>query len=171
MTTAMVLVGAALTAASGCVTVSGEPGASHGASPSTPSPASGPPPKAGTDSERAEKQVVRSPAQEALSGLPEKKPGSGRASSSGGGGQERVTGTEARPAPRPRKPARQEAPRPRERTPVPEPPRIDLPGASLPDHGRPGRPPSRAELCRLGERLGHWETGGRPRVCREPYGD
>ncbi|MFF1509755.1 hypothetical protein [Streptomyces sp. NPDC058326] len=155
-TTAKILVGAAVAALAGCVSVDAAP-------PRTPAPA----PAAETvrPAQEVAPQIVEGPAREALeAALPAPPPTA----------SPRVTPTSdvrrqavAPPRPEARRP--QSVPRQRERPrPAPRPAPPELPELT----GLPKKAPvSRAEVCELGERYGGWAPGSDPsRICHVTYG-
>ncbi|MFF3751995.1 hypothetical protein ACFYYH_16300 [Streptomyces sp. NPDC002018] len=150
----MVLLGVAVTAVSGCVTVEARP---VPLSVPRPGPSSGAPGAGG-----AEPQIVQAPAREALEAIiptrspepaPRTSPEPHRAAPERAAGPERPG---SRPVPAP---ARKERPRaPHER---PEPRR-----APAPDRA----PPTVADLCDLGETYGRWPTDSpQARICAQTY--
>ncbi|MFI1226369.1 MULTISPECIES: hypothetical protein [unclassified Streptomyces] len=149
---AKLLVGVAVTAVSGCVSV--EPGA-------PPSPRPG---VAGPVQDVAP-QIVQPPAREALEVVPEPSPSAARPSSpappaAGSPADGRRTGPGG--AARPREPV---DPRQR-RTPhrVPDVPSVTVPAV-------PRSPGGGADVCALGRGYGGWPAGSpQARICSETYG-
>jgi hypothetical protein len=193
MTKAMAVAGVALSAATGCITVSGNPAGPGAGSPSHHSPSTGrgagPP------------QLVRPTDKEALSKLPHQGGASGR--KSGGGPQKGRDSSgdplESRTVPGPAaRPGQQPAPGSAS---LPRPPRGQAPaaggseghghrrqgaerrgGAGVREHHFPGRRhqgPARPGtgsgggpgVCELGEAYGRWEADSpQARICRHAYG-
>ncbi|MER5203243.1 hypothetical protein [Streptomyces sp. NPDC002825] len=155
-TTVKILVGAAVAALAGCVSVD--------ATPTAPTPAPAPAADTATAQDVAP-QIVEGPALEALEAALPAPPPSAAPRATPPAGQHRRTVT----------PPRQEAPHPesvpkRQGRPHPS-ARPDLP--ELPDlRGLPKDPPvSRDEVCDLGERYGGWDHGSdQARICHGTYG-
>ncbi|MFJ5096697.1 hypothetical protein [Streptomyces sp. NPDC088557] len=153
-TTAKILVGAAVAALAGCVSVD--------------APSAPPSPAPATDSPRPAQavapQIVEGPAREALeAALPPPPPSTAPRSAPPAEPHRRVLPPRpeaARPA---AVPPRRERPRPAARPTLPEPPVLT---------GLPRTPPvSRADVCALGERYGGWRPGSdQSRICRGVYG-
>ncbi|MFD9245023.1 hypothetical protein ACFV0D_24415 [Streptomyces sp. NPDC059556] len=155
-TTAKILVGAAVAALAGCVSVDTPPTA--------PAPASAA--ETVRPGQDVAPQIVEGPALEALeAALPAPPPSAvprATASAETPGREAAAPRPEAaRPQPLPRQPER---PRPETRPPLPEPP------GELAEP--PKAPPlSRADVCDLGERYGGWAPGSDPsRICHGTYG-
>lgn len=150
--TAKLLVGLAVTAVSGCVSV--EPGA-------VPSPRPG----ATGPGQDVAPQIVQPPAREALEVVPDPSPPAARPSSSappaaGSPAEARRTGPAG--AARPRE--RADPPRPRTPRRVP-----DVPSATVP--AVPRVPGGGADVCALGRGYGGWPAGSpEARICEEAYG-
>ncbi|MFE5943011.1 hypothetical protein [Streptomyces sp. NPDC056480] len=156
-TTAKILVGAAVAALAGCVSVDTPPTA--------PAPASAA--ETVRPGQDVAPQIVEGPALEALeAALPAAPPPSAtpRATPS-----PEARRREAAP-PRPEASRPESVPRQRER-PRPE-TRPPLPGLPAEPAGLPKIPPvSRADVCDLGERYGGWAPGSDPsRICHGTYG-
>ncbi|MGW8761420.1 hypothetical protein ACWGN5_02840 [Streptomyces sp. NPDC055815] len=156
-TTAKILVGAAVAALAGCVSVDAPPTA----------PAHAPAPAADTarPAQDVAPQIVEGPAREALEAALPAPPPSTAPRATPPAGQHRRTATPPGPeAPHPGSvPQRQERPRPSARPDLPE----------LPDLGRlpKGPPVSRDEVCDLGRRYGGWTPGSdQARICHGTYG-
>ncbi|MFC8277559.1 hypothetical protein ACFUJR_34510 [Streptomyces sp. NPDC057271] len=146
-TTARFLVGAAIAALSGCVSVAPPP-----ASPPPPPESGSPAPHVGVAP-----QIVEGPAREALEAAlpapppsPRATPGNPRESGEQNGTRVRKgTGTSQRQPSAPREQRRAKPPRPPE---VPEPPR------------------SRADVCRLGAQYGGWHPESvQSKICKDVY--
>ncbi|MEV6247466.1 hypothetical protein AB0M38_14855 [Streptomyces sp. NPDC051742] len=162
-TTAKILVGAAVAALAGCVSVDTPPTA--------PAPASAPAPAPVAETVRPGQgvapQIVEGPAREALeAALPAPPPTAApRATPSSEVRRGAVAPrTETR---RPEAvPQQRERPRPAPRREFPEMPELPKPT------GVPMRAPvSRADVCELGERYGGWAPGSDPsRICRGASG-
>ncbi|MER5310600.1 hypothetical protein ABT034_22745 [Streptomyces sp. NPDC002773] len=163
-TTAKILVGAAVAALAGCVSVDAPPTAP------APAPAAAETVRSGQD---VAPQMIEGPAREALeAALPAPPPPAAPRTAPTSDVHER-----AAPAPRaeaqppeavPRQRER-EHPRPTARPTLPELP--EVPG--VPDlTGLPReRPASRADVCELGERYGGWAPGSdQSRICHGTYG-
>ncbi|MER6090927.1 hypothetical protein [Streptomyces bluensis] len=149
-TTATLLVTAAVSALSGCVTIQ------HPASPEV-TPArtrpSAPPPDGHT-----EPQVVQAPAQEALERVGPLRTPTPSASAAPKAVSTPAAAPSARPRrPRPAPPAQQPKPRvPAPRTAIPR----DLP-----------EPPRTSDLCALGRKYGGWPDGSpQAAICQDTYG-
>lgn len=144
-TTAKLLVGVAVTALSGCVSVQPQPGA----------PA---PPESSRPAQHLAPQIVRPPLRDTLEALPDPKPSPSASS---------------RPAPAPPA-ARRDKPRPPEQQrrsgqPRPQPRRIGPP-AYVPAPAVPA-PVTGADVCALGRGYGHWPAGSpQSRICDDAYG-
>ncbi|MFE7600077.1 hypothetical protein [Streptomyces sp. NPDC057494] len=156
-TTAKILVGAAVAALAGCVSVDAPPSAP------TPSPAPV------TDTVRpagdVAPQIVEGPAREALEAALPTRPPSPAPRATPPSGQHRRAATPPRAqAPQPASvPERREGPRPAARP--------DLP--ALPElRGLPRNPPvTLVDVCDLGERYGGWTPGSdQARICQGAYG-
>ncbi|RCG13830.1 hypothetical protein DQ392_30355 [Streptomyces reniochalinae] len=178
----MAVAGMALTTATGCMTVSGDPGAPGGSSASHHSPTSG--------HRDVSPRVARSPAKEALSHNEHQEKASGRRGTAGARGDtaprsgEGAQGRDSSTAHSPGRPAPGPAP---------------LPGAGSPGRGGGGRAQAGAAgrdadsgvherhghghgkgqgharpgsgVCELGEAYGRWETdSAQARICRDTYG-
>ncbi|MFG3405466.1 hypothetical protein [Streptomyces sp. NPDC048142] len=150
--TAKLLVGLAVTAVSGCVSV--EPGA-----------VSSPRPGATGPVQEVAPQIVQPPAREALEVVPDPSPPAARPSSP------------APPAAGSSAPARRNRPagaaRPQERAGPPEPRtphRVpDVPSVTVP--ALPRVPGGGADVCALGRGYGGWPSGSpEARICEEAYG-
>ncbi|MFH8624270.1 hypothetical protein ACH4A8_20710 [Streptomyces vietnamensis] len=158
-TTAKILVGAAVAALAGCVSVD--------APPTAPTVAPAPAPAADTvrPDQDVAPQIVEGPAREALEAALPAPPPSATPRASPPAGQHRRTVTPPRPeAPHPDPaPKRRERPRPAARPDLPELPEL---------RGLPTDPPvSRADVCDLGERYGGWAPGSdQARICHGTYG-
>ncbi|MEU0400002.1 hypothetical protein ABZ318_07100 [Streptomyces sp. NPDC006197] len=154
-TTAKILVGAAVAALAGCVSVDAPPTAP------TPVPA----PAADTaPAQDVAPQIVEGPAREALEAALPAPPPSAAPRVTSPAGQHRRAAAPPRPekphpAPVPRQ---REHPRPAARPDLPVPPELT---------GLPGNPPvSRADVCDLGERYGGWGPGStQARICQGAY--
>ncbi|MER7951843.1 hypothetical protein ABTY59_31045 [Streptomyces sp. NPDC096079] len=156
-TTAKILVGAAVAALAGCVSVDAPPSA----------PSRSPAPAADTvrPAQDVAPQLLEGPAREALEAALPAPPASPAPRATPTAGQHRRTVAPPRTqAPHPGPvPPRRERPRPSAR---PDPP-------GLPDlRGLPEDPPvTRAEVCDLGERYGGWAPGSEQAgICRGTYG-
>ncbi|WP_435971255.1 hypothetical protein [Streptomyces sp. Qhu_M48] len=154
-TTAKILVGAAVAALAGCVSVD------------APRTAPAPAPAAETvrPAQDVAPQIVEGPAREALETALPAPPPSATPRATTPSEVRRRAAAPARPeAPRPEAvPRRRERPRPAARPAPPAPPELT---------GLPRNPPvSRADVCDLGERYGGWAPGSDPsRICHGTYG-
>ncbi|MFF0561236.1 hypothetical protein ACH4ZU_19290 [Streptomyces sp. NPDC020472] len=149
-----ILVGAAVAALAGCVSVD--------APPTAPVPA----PAAGTvPAQDVAPQIVEGPAREALEAALPAPPPSAAPRAAPPAGQHRRTVTPPRPEkPRPAPlPPQHERPRPAARPDLPALPELE---------GLPRNPPvSRADVCDLGERYGGWDRdSSQARICHGAYG-
>ncbi|MEW1687104.1 hypothetical protein ACIQOF_21145 [Streptomyces sp. NPDC091265] len=146
-TTVKLLVGVAVTALSGCVSVQPQPSAPPAPGPSRPAQDLAP-------------QVVRPPVRDTLEALPDPKP-----SPSAGGRAAAVPPAAGRAGTRlPEQQNRSGAPRPR--------PREAAPAAPVPVRvpPRPARLTG-TDLCALGRGYGHWPAGSpQSRICDDAYG-
>ncbi|MFF9851569.1 hypothetical protein [Streptomyces litmocidini] len=152
-TTAKILVGAAVAALAGCVSVDAPPTAPTSAPAADTVPARDVAP-----------QIVEGPAREALEAALPAPPQSAAPRAAPPAARHRRTVTPSRPeephpAPVPRQ---RERPRPAARPDLPVPPKLT---------GLPGNPPvSRADVCDLGERYGGWGPGSaQARICHGAY--
>ncbi|MFD3534899.1 hypothetical protein [Streptomyces sp. NPDC058664] len=160
-TTAKILVGAAVAALAGCVSVD------------APRPAPVPAPAAETETVRPAQdvapQIVEGPAREALeAAMPAPPPTAAPRVTPTSDVRRRATAPPPRPeARRPAAvPGQRERPRPAPRPTLPELPEFPEP-AGLPRKA----PVSRADVCELGERYGGWAPGSDPsRICHGTYG-
>ncbi|WP_030686301.1 hypothetical protein [Streptomyces globisporus] len=154
-TTAKILVGAAVAALAGCVSVD--------APPTAPIPVPAPAPDTAPAQDVAP-QIVEGPAREALeAALPAPPPSAAPRATPPAGQHQR-----AAPPPRPEKPHPDPVPRQRERPrPAARPDRPVPPGLTE----LPRNPPvSRADVCDLGERYGGWDPGStQARICHGAY--
>ncbi|MFF0277601.1 hypothetical protein [Streptomyces sp. NPDC004330] len=156
-TTVKILVGAAVAALAGCVSVDAAP---------PPPPAPAPAAETLGQGRDAAPQILQGPALEALeAALPAPPPSAApRPAPSPGARRKEASAplpSTTRPGPAPREPERAA---PDTRPPLPVPP-------SAAD-GTSARPPlSRADVCALGERYGGWAPGSDPsRICHGTYG-
>jgi hypothetical protein len=149
--TAKLLVGLAVTAVSGCVSV--DPGA-------VPSPRPG----ATGPGQDVAPQIVQPPAREALEAVPDSSPPAARPSSpappaAGSPAEARHTGPAGSARPR----ERADPPRPRTPRRVPDVPSVAVPAVP--------RVPGGADVCALGRGYGGWPAGSpEARICEEAYG-
>ncbi|WP_242426858.1 MULTISPECIES: hypothetical protein [unclassified Streptomyces] len=154
-TTAKILVGAAVAALAGCVSVDAPPKAP------VPAPAA----ETVRPAQDVAPQIVEGPAREALeAALPAPPPSAAPRASPTAEPHRRAGAPHRTEAPRPDLvPRQRERPRPAARPPLPELPRLsDL---------RKKPPVSRADVCDLGERYGGWGPGSDPsRICHGTYG-
>ncbi|MFF5920225.1 hypothetical protein ACFY8C_18075 [Streptomyces flavochromogenes] len=155
-TTAKILVGAAVAALTGCVSVDG------------PATAPAPAPVAETvrPGQDVAPQIVEGPALDALEAALPTPPATGAARATPSPEARRREAAPPRTeAPRPESvPRQRERPRPETRPPLPELP-AEL--AELPKNP----PVSRGEVCDLGERYGGWAPDSDPsRICHGTYG-
>ncbi|WP_406056326.1 hypothetical protein [Streptomyces sp. NBC_01077] len=154
-TTVKILVGAAVAALTGCVSVDTPPSAP------TPAPAA----ETVRPAQDVAPQIVEGPAREALeAALPAPPPSATPRATPPSEVRRRAAAPPRPEAPHPESVPRQRAqPRPVTRPPLPE----------LPDlAGLPKNPPvSRADVCDLGERYGGWAPGSdQSRICHGTYG-
>ncbi|MFD4316338.1 hypothetical protein [Streptomyces sp. NPDC058548] len=155
-TTAKILVGAAVAALAGCVSVD------------TPPPAPVPAPAAETvrPGQDVAPQIVEGPALEALeAALPAPPPSAAPRATPSPEARRREAAPPRPEAPRPESvPRQRERPRPETRPPLPE---LPAEPAELPKNA----PVSRAEVCDLGRRYGGWAPDSDPsRICNGTYG-
>ncbi|MET7754085.1 hypothetical protein ABZT27_05185 [Streptomyces sp. NPDC005389] len=154
-TTAKILVGAAVAALAGCVSVDTPPTA--------PAPASAA--ETVRPGQDVAPQIVEGPALEALeAALPAPPPSAAPRATRSPEARRREEAAPRREAPRPESvPRQRERPRPETRPPLPELP-AEL--AELPK----SPPVSRADVCDLGERYGGWAPDSDPsRICHGTY--
>ncbi|GHG08166.1 hypothetical protein [Streptomyces zaomyceticus] len=159
-TTAKILVGAAVAALTGCVSVDAPPTA----------PVSAPAAETVSPARDVAPQIGEGPALEALEAALPAPPPSPTPTPLTAPTPESHRGTPAPPRarePRPESaPPRRESPRPAARPALPELPTLPLP-ADLPT----SPPVSRADVCDLGERYGGWAPGSdRSRICHGTHG-
>ncbi|MEU7388551.1 hypothetical protein [Streptomyces tanashiensis] len=159
-TTVKILVGAAVAALAGCVSVD--------APPTAPTPAPAPAADTVRPAQDVAPQIVEGPAREALEAALPAPPASAAPRASPSAEHHRRAVTPPRPeTPHPDPvPHRRERPRPTVRPDLPQPP-------GLRELRRlPGNPPvSRTDVCDLGERYGGWRPGSDPaRICHGAYG-
>ncbi|MFD8209701.1 hypothetical protein ACFV2S_25295 [Streptomyces sp. NPDC059695] len=156
-TTAKILVGAAVAALAGCVSVD--------APPSVPTPSPAPAPDTVRPARDAAPQIVEGPAREALEAALPTGPPSPAPRATPPSGQHRRTAVPPRAqAPHPASvPERRERPRPAARPDPPGLPRLT---------GLPGHPAvTHVDVCDLGERYGGWAPGSdQARICQGAYG-
>ncbi|MFJ1593886.1 hypothetical protein ACIOD0_27105 [Kitasatospora albolonga] len=151
--TTSLLVGVAVTAVAGCVSVGPQTGPRQ-----PPGNSSGP----GQD---VFPQVVQPPAREALETIEEPAPSPGAPASPAPASAAPTEARRAGPPPAPRPPERT-APPPR-RTPPPQPPRV--PPHVLPALPRVGG--GMYDVCALGRGYGGWQAGStEARICEKTYG-
>ncbi|MFF0426602.1 hypothetical protein ACFYUJ_19605 [Streptomyces sp. NPDC004520] len=156
-TTVKILVGAAVAALAGCVSVD--------APPTAPTPAPAPAADTVRPAQDVAPQIVDGPAREALEAALPAPPPSAAPRATHPAEPHRRTAAPPRPeAPHPDPvPERRERPRPAARPDLPELPEL---------RGLPVEPPvSRADVCELGERYGGWVPGSdQARICHGAYG-
>ncbi|MFI0986873.1 hypothetical protein [Streptomyces exfoliatus] len=159
-TTAKILVGAAVAALAGCVSVDTPPTA--------PAPAPAPVAETVRPGQDVAPQIVEGPAREALEAALPAPPPSAEPRTTPSSEVRRRAVTPPRPETRRPEavPQQRERPRPAPRRELPEMPELPRPT------GVPTKVPvSRADVCELGERYGGWAPGSEPsRICRGASG-